>query len=164
MEKKPRPENYRPDGRHKGAQYYEGHCTTLDDILHENLDYSLLRGYRHHKCKSRQQLAKKLAHDFWDTVIDDIIETGNAYKLPIAQGVVMRIVRKPEAGIRYLSTHPTAYKQVDMMESDFNMYEMVIDMQHRGKLLRRIVHLDKKRYARIVEKVHQGMRYQNGGF
>jgi hypothetical protein len=159
--------SYKRNGQHRYAAYRQDHCVRMRDILHEGFGYSRLKSSlgntaRVHQCNSKRTLAAKLIHEFLELMVDDLIEKGNVYKLPIQQGGMVRIVRKTDRAIRSISRRG-AYKGVDLIESDFNIYEMVFDFQARGKLIRRYIQLDRARYGRLVEKVNRGeIRYQNG--
>jgi hypothetical protein len=158
---------FRKNGRPAGAKYQEHHCVRLDDILHEGLDFSFLTSQdgantcRRHKVRSKRELAKRLALDFLDMMIQDLIQEGDVYKLPIQQGAFMYVVRKTDRAIESIAKRGT-YKKVDLFDADFNIYELVLDFYVAYKLRRRILHLDKARYTQLAELVNNGKRYLRG--
>jgi hypothetical protein len=163
MGKERNPYDYHKNGQHAGAAYRQDHCVRMDDILHKGLDYSFLKikgGVHSLGARNRQALAKRIVHDFLDAVIGDLIEQGNIYQLPIQQGAQMRVVRKPDRAVKSISKRKR-YVHVDVFESDFHMYEIVLDFIGRSRLRRRMVHIDKTRYQRMCELVNGGKRYLN---
>lgn len=144
--------------------YSDEGCVRITDILHEGLDYSFLKGEgdiaRRYKAGSLMMLARKISYDFLKVVIDDIIEKGNIYKLPIQSGAHLKIVTKTPAEVEIATTkRGRRYREVDLFETDYRIYEMVMDYKYYGKPRRRHVQLGMNYYKRIVANANNGKHY-----
>ena len=156
------------------GNYNDTGCITLSDLLHEELDYSFLsmkastlknqNTAKFYKCRDKRALAKKIALDFLELLIDDLIQTGNVFIMPVQQGAQIKIVAKPSKAVKSISRRK-AYGSVDLFNSDFKIYEFVFDFYVRGKLRRRYIRINQERYQKIVEKVNNDeIRYFDGFF
>lgn len=150
--------------------YNDTGCMTLSDILHDKLDYSSLKATdgsntaRKYKCRDKRALAKKITLDFIELMVDDIIETGNVFVLPVQQGAQIKVVAKTSKAVRSIARRKS-YKDVDLLNSDFKIYEFVFDFHRYKELKRRYIRINQNRYRRLVEKVNNDeIRYFDGFF
>lgn len=150
--------------KHPHQQYRKDHCHRMRDLVWDGMDLSFLTGEgnvaRRHGARSKWNLALRICYRFIELVVDDIVATGNEWKLPVQQGARLRIVRMPEAEIRALTTKTRRYKRVNLFESDFNLYQFVLDFQRKGRTERLQVMIDHGTWCRMVDLVNAGMRYQ----
>jgi len=153
----------------KCGLYNDTGCLTLSDLLHQEIDYTFLSAgpgrntARLHKCRDKRALAKKISLDFLSLLLDDLIATGNIFLLPVQQGAQIKIVAKTRKAVRSIIRRK-AYSAVDFMESDFKVYEFVLDYKIQGDLRRRYLRVNQDRYAQMVDRVNKGQRYFDGFF
>lgn len=148
-------------GTPRFAPLYETeHCWRLTDLLDESWDYSSLQNTdgsntpRTYKCNSKQQLARKIFLEFLSLVLDDMIRTGDHYKLPVMQGAKWRIVAKSVGAMRSI-VRRGAYQCVNLRLSGNKIYEMVFDYRRGKNWKRAIMQLDATRYGRLCELVEE---------
>jgi hypothetical protein len=146
------------------GRYRRDHCVGMRELIPEGGDYSWLgEGIpninKRYKCRTKFNFCRKLATEFLEIMVRDMIETGNVFKLPIQKGANFRIVAKSQAEVGMV-LRKKKYKPVDVIESEFQIYNFVFDYRDKYNLYhRRFIKIDFGLYKRMMALVNQGMRY-----
>lgn len=155
-----------PPGQHSRRmlqpRYAVGHCLTLEDVFHQNVDYALLANTdgsnttKHHKVRDKRQLAKQIFWEFLTTLLDDMIATGNQYLFPVVPLGRFRIVAMPEKPANYKAKRGR-YPMFDLARDDFRLYELRFEycQFNNPKVYQRCCRMDLPRYYRLAELVNK---------
>lgn len=147
--------------------YDDAHCLRLTDIVPAGSLCDLLELTetapgrnicRLHQVSDRPKLTRKIILAFLDVVISDLIENGNHFRLPVAGLARWRIVAKSRRQVVSIARR-NKYKFVDLRKSDGKIYELIMEYRAYGKVLKRVIRLNRERYLRLCARVEEGKHY-----
>lgn len=142
-------------------RYRRDHCHTMDDLLHQGLDYSLLKNRdgsnttKTHNVRDLRQLAKQIAWEFVTTLLDELMETGDHYLLPTRNFCQLRICAAPDS-ISRKRLELGRYQMVDPFAHGGKTYEFRLDFKRYGYQGKRICRVDLPRYYKLCKLVNEG--------
>jgi len=140
--------------------YRRDHCHKMDDILHQGLDYSLLKNLdgsnttKYHKVRDLRQLAKQIAWEFLTTILDELIETGDHYLLPTRNFSLLRICAAP-GSVSRKRLELGRYQMVNPFAHEGRTYELKLDFKKWGHKGKRVCRIDLPRYYKLCKLVNQ---------
>ena len=163
------PHEYDPTTKPAGAKdkkslqpkYRRDHCVTLNDILHQGLDYSILKNTdgsnttKHYKVRDQRQLAKQIAWEFLTTLLDELIATGDQYLFPTRNYARLRIVAAPDS-ISRKRLELGRYQMVQPFATEGRTYEFRLDFKRFGHWGKRHCRVDLPRYYKLCHLVNTG--------
>lgn len=144
--------------------YDDGHCVRLTDLLPDGQDFPLLEleeggdVCRTLGVASKARLARRLVLHFLGLVIEQLIETGDHYQLPVRGRARWRIVGKSPQAVASIARRDK-YPMVDLEKSKGMIYELVFELTKKKKPVRRVVKIDRRRYVHLCGLVNQGKVY-----
>jgi hypothetical protein len=96
----------------------------------------------------------KILIEFFKIVVDDLMENGNIFVLPVASKMEFKVQEIASHRVKRIF-QAGAYAFVDKRLSDFKLYNFVF----KSKSVFAVAKLYKRLYKELVEKVHNGKRY-----
>ena len=144
--------------------YDDSHCLRLTDLMPNGQDFSLLEltgggdVCRTYGAGSKARLARRLVLHFLALVVDQLVETGDHYQLPIKGLACWRIIGKSKQAVQSIARRDK-YKMVDLEKSQGMIYELVFELTKKRQPVKRIVRLNRERYLRLCELANNGKVY-----
>lgn len=144
--------------------YDDSHCLRLTDLLPDGQDFGLLAlagggdVCRATKTRSKATLARKLVMHFLTLLIDQLVETGDHYQLPIQGLARWRIMGKSKQAVASIARRDK-YQMIDLDKSQGMIYELVFELTKKRQPVKRIVRMDRSRYLRLCELANNGKVY-----
>jgi hypothetical protein len=147
------------------GRYDDAHCIRLTDMLPKGQLCNLLELTddapsrnitKLHKCGDRVELHRRIVVGFLTLIVDDLIDNGNYFQMPVQNLARWRIRGKTRKQVESIARRDT-YKFVDLAKSDGMVYEMILEFEimRRGvrKKVTRMIRLNYERYQRLCQRV-----------
>lgn len=142
-------------------RYPNNHYYTSCDLF-EHYDTNRIKSKekinisKFYKKKDKKDLARGLLNEFMKIVQDHIIETGDRFQFPVPYKVLMKIDPMKDREAKQ-KLQRGVYSDVDILESDFKLYEFTIDSDKLKQ--KRYIRILKKDYDKLVENINNGKKY-----
>ena len=110
------------------------------------------------RIRTKQRLAGNIFKDFMGMILDDCMYNNVQFHSPTHPRLKIYIREKPKKEFKRIfgSGKKNLYKETNLIDSDFKIYEYIATCT---SFLRRPIRVSHKRYTKIQKLVNNGMRY-----
>ena len=150
---------------HPGGIYCYERASKIKDLFPEEFCDSLFLKpdemnvkVSHGKVRKHRYI-RRIFFDFLKLMIEDCIENNSKFTAPCYPTFQVFIKEKPDFEVKKILRRK-AYKMVDLVESDFKIYEFTFfsPYMHKGNQYRSI-RISYTHYKQLAQKVNEGKRY-----
>lgn len=137
---------------------WTSNLVTVEDIF-DGYDLTLVTGNgnikRIYKCADKSILVKKIFVKYINILLENLIENNTAFLFPTRTFFVMQIRRIPDSQFKK-ARQAGAYRDVDILKSNFRGYEFCTKYSLKGNRKEDVVKVGKKHLTKLIDKTNEG--------